>query len=412
MNNIKKGKGFGVLIWRITLTCCLILVLPGAFASAQEAKIRIGAAVSMTGTLAKEGSLLKKGYETWAEWVNQRGGVNVGGTPNKVEVIYYDDKGDATTSAKLTEKLITEDKVNLILSPYSSGIVAATSSIAEKYGYVTLAPMANGDFLYERGFKYLFSVIAMASQVHIPIVELAVKQTPKPKTFAMAVLDNAYTLTVAEGLRKRSQELGLQEVYYGKFPFNMSDFSGILTTIKSKEPDLLFFGGFFPHATSFYRQAKELNVNSKLYTTTGTSNLPDWVSTMGKDGDYVLAEEHWSPEMRYKGSFLTTESFVDYWVRKHGEQQLNQWGSSGFVSGILIQLAIGKAGSLDQTKIKDALRTMEVETFWGKFKFDEKGKNIAARCGVTQIQNGKKVLVDPPRPGVKLIYPPPSWKER
>jgi ABC-type branched-subunit amino acid transport system substrate-binding protein len=55
---------------------------------------------------------------------------------------------------------------------------------------------------------------------------------------------------------------------------------------------------------------------------------------------------------------------------------------------------------------------MDVETFFGKFKFDEKGKNIAARMGIVQIQNGKKVLIDPPRPGVKLLYPVPPWKER
>ncbi len=71
-----------------------------------------------------------------------------------------------------------------------------------------------------------------------------------------------------------------------------------------------------------------------------------------------------------------------------------------------------KAGSLDQTKIRDALRSLEVETFFGKFKFDEKGRNVAGRMGITQVQNGKIVLVDPPRPGVKLLYPVPSWKER
>src|SRR5512135_2447633 len=121
----KKGKGFFWTKGVIILGCCFILSNLPAVVYSQEAKIRIGAAVSLTGRTAREGSYVKKGYETWAEWINSQGGIKVAGKPYKVEMIYYDDKADATTSAKLTEKLITEDKVNFILGPYSSGITAA-----------------------------------------------------------------------------------------------------------------------------------------------------------------------------------------------------------------------------------------------------------------------------------------------
>ena len=77
-----------------------------------------------------------------------------------------------------------------------------------------------------------------------------------------------------------------------------------------------------------------------------------------------------------------------------------------------MQIAIAKAGSLDQVKIRDALRGINVETFFGKFKYDEQGRNIGARMGVVQVQNGRQVLIDPPRPGVKLLYPAPPWNER
>lgn len=405
---MKERKGV-LIILGLILGCCLIAV--PALTTAQEAKIRIGAAVSLTGRLAKEGSLVKKGYETWAEWINGRGGINVGGKPHKVEMIYYDDKADATTSAKLTEKLITEDKVNLILGPYSSGITAATSAIGEKYGYVTIAPLANGDFVYERGFKYLFSVFPVATRDLVPVAEMAVQQTPKPKTFAVAVLDHVFTLPALEGVKKRSMELGLQEVYFGKYPAGTTDFSGILTAIKAKEPDLLYFGGFFPDAVSFYRQARELDVNAKLYTTTGTAGHPDWVPVMKKDGDYVLTQEPWHHEMPYKDQFFSSGSFSSFWKQKYGEQ-VSYFSGAGFVAGMLIQFAIEKAGSLDQTKIRDALRAMDIETFFSKFKFDEKGRNIAARMGIVQVQNGKQVLIDPPRPGVKLLYPAPPWKAR
>ena len=407
----KKAKGSFWTRVAIILSCCVMSTQLPTIAHTQEGKIRVGAAVSLTGRLAREGGYIKKGYETWAEWINGRGGIKVAGKPYKVEMMYYDDKGDATTSAKLTEKLITEDKVNFILGPYSSGITAATSAIGEKYSYVTIAPLANGDFVYERGFKYLFSVSPMATRDLLPIAEMAVQQNPKPKTFAVVVLDNVFTLPALEGLKNRSLELGLQEVYFGKYPMNTTDFSGIITALKSKAPDLLYFGGFFPDAVAFYRQAKELNFNAKLYTTTGSAGHPDWVPVMKKDGEYILAQEAWHEDMNYKDAFFSSQSFHDFWMKKYGER-VTLFSATAFVSGMLMQFALEKSGSLDQNKLRDTLRAMDIETFFGKFKFDEKGRNIAGRMGVIQVQNGKQVLIYPPRPGVKLLYPVPPWKER
>lgn len=398
----------------LSFLCCLIIALftGGTYAAdAPSEKIRIGAALSLTGKMAREATYVKKGYDTWAEWINGRGGITVGGKNYKVEMVYYDDKTDATTSAKLTEKLITEDKVNLILGPYSSGITAATSAIAEKYGYVTIAPMANGDFVYERGFKYLFSVFPAASRDLLPVAEMAARQNPKPKTFAVVVADSAFTLPALDGVKKRSLELGMQEVYYGKFPANTTDFSGILTSVKSKAPDLLYFGGAFPDAVAFYRQAKELNVNAKLYTTTGTVGHPDWVPVMKKDGDYILGQEPWHQDMNFKDAFFSSKSFYEFWHKKYGEE-VTFFSAASFASGMLLQLALEKAGSLDQNKIRDALRAMDIETFFGRFKFDDKGRNVAARMGIVQVQNGKKILIDPPRPGVALLYPVPAWNAR
>ena len=398
-------------MWRSILTIGLFLIFISTLASAQDRKVRIGASASLTGNYAPFGALVKQGYEVWAEWINGRGGISVGGKPHNVEMIYYDDKSDTKTSVKLTEKLITEDRVNFILGPYSSGIAAATSAIGERYRYVTIAPMASGDSLYERGFKYLFSVLPVASRDYYPIVDLAVQQIPRPKTFAVVTMDHLYALPAVGGARKRSMELGLKEVYYGKFPVGTTDFSGILTALKSKLPDLLYFGGFFNESVSFYRQAKELNVNMKLITAIGTASHPNWPKVMKKDGEYLLSSQPWHRDVGFKGPFFTSESFDDFWKQKTG-RSASFFQASGFVAGILMQLAIEQAGNLDQTKIRDAFSSMDVETFYGKFKYDTAGRNIAGSMGVVQVQNGKPVVVFPQRPGVKFVYPVPPWDER
>ncbi|MCL1598117.1 MAG: ABC transporter substrate-binding protein, partial [Actinomycetia bacterium] len=101
--------------------------------------IILGAAVSETGKFAREGKDTRQGYETWLDWVNNEyGGINVGGDRYKVEIVFYDDEGDADTTANLIEKLITEDDANFLLGPYSSGLTAGASAVAEQYDMIMI----------------------------------------------------------------------------------------------------------------------------------------------------------------------------------------------------------------------------------------------------------------------------------
>ena len=138
------------------------------FAQPFDDIIKIGAAVSLTGKTAYEGILVKQGYEVWEKWVNEHGGIKAGGKTYGVKIIYYDDESDPVRGARLTEKLITEDKVHFLGGPYSSSITFATSSIGEKYGVITIAPEANA-VKYMKGYKYIFSVLLPAPMIMVPI---------------------------------------------------------------------------------------------------------------------------------------------------------------------------------------------------------------------------------------------------
>ena len=160
-----------------------------SFAQAQK-EIHIGCAVAMTGRVSPEGKQLMKGAEVWQKAVNDQGGINVGGQKYKVKITFYDDKSDAATGTKLTEKLITEDKVQFLFGPFSSGITFATSAIGERYRMITIAPLANATNIYERGFKYVFSILPPAPKLAQPIFDLAATLNPKPKTVAIIVAND------------------------------------------------------------------------------------------------------------------------------------------------------------------------------------------------------------------------------
>ena len=153
----------------------LLLISAWGVGSAISAEkvLKLGASVGITGRLSKEGGYVKDGYTLWMEEVNKKGGIKVGNDRYKVEIIFYDDKSDPQTGAKLTEKLITEDKVKFILGPYGSGITLATSAIGEKYKVLTVACQANAVNIYERGFKYIISILPPATYYLRPVVDLS-----------------------------------------------------------------------------------------------------------------------------------------------------------------------------------------------------------------------------------------------
>ncbi|GAF73369.1 unnamed protein product, partial [marine sediment metagenome] len=119
-----------ILVLIILISVLLVGLVGTAFAS--DGVIKIGAAVSLTGKMAYEGRLVKDGYEVWADWVNSHGGINAGGKNYDVKVIYYDDESTPVRGAKLTEKLITQNKVQYLFGPFSSSITFATTAIGEK----------------------------------------------------------------------------------------------------------------------------------------------------------------------------------------------------------------------------------------------------------------------------------------
>src|SRR6185369_16336899 len=136
----------------------MLSVLVAAPARAQDV-ITFGTALSLTGGTSTEGRLVKEGYDMYVKYINQKGGIKVGDKTYKVAIKYYDDQSNAATSAKLYEKLITEDGIKLLLGPYSSGITNAVSPITEKYQVPMVVAHAAATSIYERGFKYIFATL-------------------------------------------------------------------------------------------------------------------------------------------------------------------------------------------------------------------------------------------------------------
>ncbi len=408
----KKVKKLIIIVMLISV---LLLGLTG-IVFAQENIIKIGVAVSLTGKIAYEGRLVKDGYEVWEDWVNSHGGITAGGVNYKVKMVYYDDESTPVRGAKLTEMLITQNKVDFLFGPFSSGITFATTAIGEKYKMITIAPEANAVNIYERGYKYVFSVLPPAPMLMVPIAYMAENLDPKPKTVAIIAANDLFPLSCAEGFRDKCKELGFDVVLFEKYPAGATDISTLLTQVKNLNPDILGVAGYTADSLMAIRQCKELNINPKIYAFSVGVMIPSFIAELGADAEYAFEGEWWLPGMKNSDKvFGTTADYVQACKDKFGEDYMPEYHvSSASAAGTLLQLAIEKADSIETEKVRDALSSLDVElSTWPAIAFNEKGQNIKWPHPVVQVQNGKYVIVYPEASQENApMYPAPEWKKR
>jgi branched-chain amino acid transport system substrate-binding protein len=374
-------------------------------ASADEV-LKIGAAVSHTGTFAREGEFLLQGYQFWRDKVNEAGGLKLGGKTYKVEIVSYDDESQAQTSAKLTERLITEDKVQILFGPYSSGIANATAAISERYKVLTVAPMATANNLFTRGYKYFFCPSAPANTGLWPILSLAKDLSPKPETIAIVGPDDLFPNITADGAKEKAGALGYKVVYSGKYPKGAPDLSAVATNIKAANPDIVLGSGYSQDSILLVKAMRDLRIQPKLIGLATAVAIPDFRSALGSAAEGVMGVDYWSPTLTYSDAyFKNSAQFNEEFTKKFGRAPSYQ-AAAGTATGIILQAAIEKAQSTDSAKVREAMLQIEGQTFYTKYKFNEQGVNTQATLYAAQVLEGEPKIIYPADAAqAKLRYP-------
>jgi branched-chain amino acid transport system substrate-binding protein len=385
----------------------------------QQAKLKIGCALPLTGVFGRDGNLVKDAYTFWMETINSKGGITVKGNKYPVEIVFYDDKSDKAESAKLIERLATVDKVDLILGGFGSDSVFAASAISEKYKYPMISGGASSNKLFERGFKYYFSTLGKATEEVRGCVEIAEVLNPKPKTAAVIGSDILFTSLAAEGYKQYLKKMNIELVYWELFPLSLDDYNSLLFKVKQKNPDMLLVGSHLKVALNVMKALKEVDFMPKMVAFSYGPTVPDFVKSLGKDAEYVLAAAEWAPNLPYKDAlFGTAKQLNDNYNKRFGRNP--DYVEAASIGGALVQQwAVEKLGLVpplkeaDRVKIMEELHKMDVMTSYGKIKFDTDGANLEHPPIVVQVQNGKLVTVFPKQAQEQApLFPAKAWKER
>ncbi len=399
-----------------TLISATALLL-GAFPVLAADTIVFGAAISITGKTAKEGEYTRDGYQFAVDKVNEMGGIKVGGKTYKVALKYYDDETKPERSAQLFEKLINEDKVNLLLGPYGSSPTGTVAPIAERYHIPMVEANGAAEGVFNKGYKFSFMILSPAKLYLRGIIDLIRAKDPSAKTVAILGENESFSKEVAAGASEYAKEKGMEVVYDELYPTNAQDVSALLTAIKGKNPQVILGSGHLQDSLLIVKTAKDLNVLPKAMGFSVGPSSPEFRDNLKKNADYIFGATQWTEALRYKGTdpWSTPQAFGAAFRAKHPEYKVIPYQvAESAVAVIAYKSAIEKAGTLDPGKVRDALAAIDLNSFYGRVKFDPRGVNIYKPMVVEQLQpDGNKYTVWPGDVAEKpALYPMPGWDKR
>jgi branched-chain amino acid transport system substrate-binding protein len=367
-----------------------------------------GASLSLTGSLAREGTLTMEGYDVCRNVVNAKGGVSVGGKKLALDIRYQDDTSKPDTAAQLVDQY-NDQGVKLVLGPYGSANTGSAATVVERNDQVMVDSSGADDAIFARGYSRTFAVISPATAYAASILQAMVDlASPKPATVAFLSADDGFSKTVTKGGLEKATQLGLKVVDTEYVPTGTSDVSGALTKIKAKQPDVVIGSAHLTEGIALIKQSKELGIRpAGGFAETVAPPTPDFAQTLGGAAEGVLGSTQWTAKT--KGSdkwFGSASDYAAMFARQFGGRTAEYHGAEATAGCLALVRAVEKAGSTDPGKVRDALAGLDEQSFFGRLKFNAAGQNVTKPMSVIQIQNGMPVTVWPKESSeAALVWP-------
>lgn len=371
-------------------------------------EIVIGISLPLTGDFSEPGKGVQRGYEAWAEYVNENGGLL--GKQVRLEIL--DDQSSADRVASDYEKLISQEKVDLVFGPFSTRLVVPAAQVAKDYGYLFVEPAGAAEEVFTQGFDNLFYAAPAVADDHYNLLAekiLAMPANQRPKSVAYASMDDPFAMGTAYGLKDKLEEAGIKTVVDEVYPPNTTDFSSIAAQIADSDADMVVGGTQYQDAVNLIVALQQLNYQPKLAAFSTAPTNAEFPEAIGDKTEGILSPTGYTPDATYPEN----KEFVDYYTELNGtppaEDEANAW-----TTGEVVAAAVESADCADpsqecQQKLIDYLRDATVDTVVGPLSWDEEGRPESAHL-IQQYVDGKIRIVLPPEQAEADFIPvKPAW---
>jgi branched-chain amino acid transport system substrate-binding protein len=370
----------------LAIACALIVP---TMAKAAD-PIRVGMSMALTGGVAPIGKQVLAALQIWRDDVNAKGGLL--GRP--VELVFYDDQSNPANIPQLYTKLIEVDKVDLLIGPYATNMVAPAIPILMQFKKTTigiLANAANSKFHYDQYFSMLPTGPEPQQAFSRGFFELAAEATPRPKTVAIIAADAEFAQNAAEGARQTIKDMGSFEIVSDKkYPPTTTDFSPIVRAVHALNPDIVFVAAYPPDSVGIVRAANEIGLTPKMFGGTLIGLLVTPIKMqLGPLINGIINNETYVPAPAF--TFPGTLDVLAKYQAIAKTQGIDPIGWSfaplGYAAGQVMAQAVEATNGLDQAALAAYMRSHTFKTVVGDIAFGKDGEWAKSRTVFTQFQH-------------------------
>ncbi len=396
------------------LAALVVLAIPARAAD----PIKIGFSMALTGAVAPNGKQNLAAFEIWRDDVNAKGGLL--GRP--VELVYYDDQSNPANVPALYTKLLDVDKVDLLIGPYATNMVAPAMPIIIAHNKMTISILGlnvNSQFHYPRYFSTVPLGPDGPPAYSRGFFELAKAQNPQPQTVAIVAADAEFAKTSADGARANAKAAGFKIVYDGTYPPNNTDFLPVMRAVLAANPDIVFAAAYPPDTVGIIRAAHEIGLTPKMF---GGSLIGLYVTPikmqLGPLVNGIVINQSFLPALQFPGTAELMKKYQAIAPGKGIDPLGYAFAPFAYAVGQLVAKAVEETKSLDDDKLAKYLHSHTVDTVVGPLSFGPDGEWTKPRILISQFQHvdgndigqfkdpKKEVILWPPQyKNGSLIYP-------
>jgi branched-chain amino acid transport system substrate-binding protein len=375
-------------------------LLAFALAHAADPPLLVGAVVSESGNLADLAADLRKSLLLWQEEVNGSGGL----LGRRIELRLLDDRSEAAASADLYERLIRDERCDLLIGPMGSASTLGAAITAERNrrvlvnatGAIRAAQKGNSRYVFQVAAPYAAygaGALAIARSMGYRRLAIFARQDPGSREMATRLKEDA----IAAGLQ------AAEEVYGA----GAADFGAQIERARTSNAEAWIAFGLARDAAEMVKSFRKHRYAPQMFIAQGAAD-PQFIRFVGQDAEQAIGITPWEREFGSAENKRFTESYARKW-----SAEPTLLAAQGYAAAKVLEEAVRRSGALDQDKIRGELEALELETPLGRYKVDKNGTQLAARPALVQIQRGRRQVVWPESLATaKWQLPYPRWEER
>ena len=389
--------------------------------------VKIGVLFPLTGNAAAAGQASKAALEVAADIVNnahpELGNLPLAATaglPNldgaKLDLIFVDHQGNPSTAQQLATRLVTEDKVNVLMGAYQSSCTFTATPVAERYGIPFMVGDSSALNITSRGFKYVFRATPIATDYARTYMRFFadMKKTGKKIGSIAIVNENTdYGTSVGDAIDAEAKKATMPVAIRIPYSASSTDVTAQVLQLKEKNPDVVIFISYTADSILYIKTMKNFDYRPPMIIgdDTGFSD-PSFIPAVNDIAQGVMNRSAWA--IGKPGS--RTEKINDMYKAKTG-RDLDDTSARNMQGFFVLAEAVNRAGSTEPDKIRDALMATDLKPDqlmmgYQGVKFDDTGQNVLASTYLIQLHGTHYELVWPQDAATGVLrWPLGGWTQ-